>query len=163
EDLGGAARSPHDARHADPVVLWRIREACGAAPRAAARTAPMDRDQSLHLDRIRHLRESFAEANERLVARLRSVDDERAERPPGGGGGGGRMGWPVGAVPTGSAGVIGGGLPAAQPLPAAFEPRTWETVAAGIPVRTEAPAAFEPPRTVRRQDAIAALEAAGQR
>ena len=35
-----------------------------------------------HRARVGHLRESFAEANERLVARLRGADDDAAERVP---------------------------------------------------------------------------------
>ena len=37
----------------------------------------MDAVQSQHLGRVRQLREAFAEANERLVARLRGASDER--------------------------------------------------------------------------------------
>ena len=44
----------------------------------------MDGVQAAHLARVRHLRESFASANERLVARLRGATDEAAERASGG-------------------------------------------------------------------------------
>ena len=123
----------------------------------------MDQKQSAHLDRVRHLRESFAEANERLVARLRRVPDEAAERAPDHGWSAAQIGWHVAAVTTRFAGVISGDIAGAQPLPADFAPRTWGAIVAAIPPRLKAPAAFEPPRTVKRADAIAALEGAGMR
>src|SRR6185436_4591598 len=103
----------------------------------------MDAKQSQHLDRVRHLRESFAEANERLVARLRRADDEAAERAPEKGWSAAQIGWHVAAVTTRFAGIISGDLAGAQPLPADFTPRSWEVVAAAIPPRLQAPAAFE--------------------
>jgi DinB family protein len=123
----------------------------------------MDAKQAQHLDRVRHLRESFVEANERLVARLRRVDDEAAERVPEKGWSPAQIGWHVATVTTRFAGVISGDLAGAQPLPADFTLRPWDEIAAAIPTRLQAPAGFEPPRTVRRADAISALEAAGMR
>jgi uncharacterized damage-inducible protein DinB len=123
----------------------------------------VDAAQSQHLSRIRHLRESFTEANERLVARLRSSTDAAAERSPGDGWSAAQIGWHVAAVTTRFAGLISGDVPAAKPLPEDYQERTWAEVAAGMPVRIQASQAVAPPSHVRRADAIAALERAGMR
>lgn len=123
----------------------------------------MDAVQSQHLGRIRHLRESFAEANERLVARLRGATDEAAGRAAAGTWSAAQIGWHVAAVTTRFAGLISGEIAGAQPLPEDFRERTWAEVVASIPQRVQAPAALVPPPGVRRVDAIAALEASGMR
>ena len=51
----------------------------------------------------------------------------------------------------------------AQPLPTDFRERQWAEVVAAVPALGRAPAALEPPPIVRRNDAIAALEASGLR
>src|SRR6185295_2631379 len=142
-------RTWHLARgtlHVAPCT-WHVARDC----------SPMDHKQSLHLDRVRHLRESFVEANERLVTRLRRAVDEAAERVPEKGWSAAQIGWHVAAVTTRFAGLISGDVAGAQPLPVDFAPRAWEAVAGSIPARLQAPAAFEPPRVVKRADAIAAL------
>jgi uncharacterized damage-inducible protein DinB len=116
-----------------------------------------------HFARMRHIRESFAEANERLVARLRRVEHAPAERPPAGGGwSAAQIGWHVAAVTTRFAGLIGGDQPG-TPLPADFVERDWKAIEAAIPARMRAADAFEPPPHVTRDEAVAALEAAGVR
>lgn len=123
----------------------------------------MDAVQSQHLGRIRQLRESFAEANERLVARLRGATDEAAGRAAAGAWSAAQIGWHVAAVTTRFAGLISGEIAGAQPLPEGFCERAWVEVVASIPQRLQAPAALVPPPGVRRGDAIAALEASGMR
>jgi DinB family protein len=123
----------------------------------------MNAKQAQHLARVRHMRESFAEANERLVARLRGAADESAERAPEGGWSAAQIGWHVATVSTRFAGLISGDLQGAQPLPDDFRERSWPEVVASIPEQVRAPAALEPPRGVRRAEAISALEAAGIR
>ena len=123
----------------------------------------MDAVQSQHLGRVRHLRESFAEANERLVARLRGATDEAAGRAPAGAWSAAQIGWHVAAVTTRFAGMISGELAGAQPLPEDYRERAWAEVVAAIPERVQTPSALVPPPGVRRVDAIAALEAAGMR
>jgi DinB superfamily len=114
-----------------------------------------------HRARVGHLRESFAEANERLVARLRSADDESARRVPDGGGwSAAQIGWHVARVTTSFAGVMSGERPGAQAAPPGFVERPWP---AAVADRLEAPAAFQPPAGVTRMEAIAALEASGMR
>lgn len=117
-----------------------------------------------HRARIGHLRESFAEANERLVARLRAADDDGARRvPEGGGWSAAQIGWHVAKVTTRFAGLMSGELPGAQPLPSGFVERPWAEVASQVADRLEAPAGFQPPPVVARMEAISALEASGIR
>ena len=121
----------------------------------------MDKAQSEHLARVHHLRESFVEANERLVSRLRRVSNEAAEREADGAWSAAQIGWHVAAVTTRFAAMIAGDIGGPQPLPEGFRERAWAEVAAAVPERAKAPAAVSPPPGVRRADAIAALEASG--
>jgi hypothetical protein len=123
----------------------------------------MDATQARHLARVRHLRESFATANERLVARLRAATDEQAARSLAGGWTPAQIGWHVAAVTSRFAGVISGDMKGAVPLPDGFVETPWEQVAAAIPAQLKAPDALAPPPSATRHDAIAALEAAGMR
>ena len=116
-----------------------------------------------HLTRVRHLRESFAEANERLVARLRRVDDHAAEKHAAGDWSAAQIGWHVAKVSARFAGIMSGELPGAQPLPDGFQPREWSELVAGIPAKLKAPSIAEPPSSVRRSEAISRLEASGVR
>jgi uncharacterized damage-inducible protein DinB len=119
----------------------------------------MDAAQARHLSRVRHLRESFAAANEHLVTRLRASEDEAAERPAGGGWSAAQTAWHVASVSTRFAALLAGDVPAAKPLAADFVERPWGEIAAGIPDKLEAATAAMPPARVTRHDAIAALEA----
>jgi hypothetical protein len=123
----------------------------------------MDKAQSEHLARVHHLRESFVEANERLVGRLRRVSDEAAEREAEGAWSAAQIGWHVARVTTRFAAMIAGDIGGPQPLPDGFCERPWVEVAAAVPARATAPAAVTPPPCVRRTDAVAALEASGTR
>ena len=123
----------------------------------------MDRQQSEHLSRVRHLREAFAAANEHLVSRLREADDEAAHRAVDGRWSAAQVGWHVAAVSTRFAAVLAGDVPAAKPLPADFVERPWAEIQAAIPGRLEASPAAVPPPGVTRHDAIAALEASAVR
>jgi DinB family protein len=121
----------------------------------------MDAVQAAHMARIRHLRESFASANERLVARLRGASDEAAERHNPAGWSAAQIGWHVATVSTRFAGMIAGDTTGPQPLPESFQERPWAEIAASIPNRLQAPAALHPPPAVKRTEAVAALEASG--
>jgi len=123
----------------------------------------MDGVQAAHMARVRHLRESFASANERLVARLRGASDEAAERHPPDGWSPAQIGWHVASVSTRFAAMIAGDAAGPQPLPDAFQERSWAEIAASIPDRLQAPAAAHPPPAVKRTEAVAALEASGTR
>ena len=124
----------------------------------------MDPARARHLERLRHIRESFAEANERLVARLRRVDHGAAERGPEGGGWSvAQIGWHVAAVTTRFANLMSGDAAGVQPLPPDFVERDWAAIGGSIPSRLQAPRSTEPPPRVTRDEAVAALEAAGVR
>jgi hypothetical protein len=124
----------------------------------------MDQKLSVHYARLRHIRESFAEANERLVARLRGATDEDAQRPPEAGAWTvAQIGWHVAKVSTTFAAVMSGERQGARPLPADFKEHDWAAIVQRLPDRIEAAAAFHPPPGVTRHDAIANLEASGIR
>jgi hypothetical protein len=123
----------------------------------------LDAKQAGHLARVRHLRASFAAANEHLVKRLRAASDEAAERQPAEGWSAAQVGWHVASVNTRFAALIAGEVPAARPLDAGFVERPWEAVAAAIPPKLQAAAAARPAGPVTRHDAIAALEASAVR
>ena len=117
-----------------------------------------------HRARVGHLRESFAEANERLVARLRGVDDEAGRHVPGDGGwSAAQIGWHVARVTTRFAGIMSGELPGAQPVAADFVERPWAEIAPTVADRLEAPPSVQPPPGVARMEAISALEASGMK
>ena len=120
----------------------------------------MDQKSSDHLARVRHLREEFASANERLVKRLREAEDGAAERAPAGGGwSAAQIGWHVASVNTRFAAVIAGDAPAARPLPDDFVEKPWTAIASEMPEKLQAPSAAVPPPHVHKRDAVAALEA----
>jgi DinB family protein len=123
----------------------------------------MDGMYAVHLARVRHLRESFASANERLVARLRGATDEAAERHSGDRWSAAQIGWHVAAVSTRFAAMIAGDATGPQLLPDSFQERPWAEIAASIPDRLQAPAAVHPPAAVKRIEAVAALEASATR
>ena len=90
----------------------------------------MDQKLSAHYARLRHIRESFAEANERLVARLRGATDEAAHRAPEAGAWTvAQIGWHVARVSTTFAALISGERQGARPLPADFKERDWAAIA----------------------------------
>jgi DinB family protein len=123
----------------------------------------MDELRSAHLARVRHLRESFASANERLVARLRGASDEAAERHVAGGWSAAQIGWHVATVSTRFAAVIAGDLGGPLPLPVGFQERPWSEIAAAVPERLQASPAVHPPPVVRKTEAVAALEASAMK
>ena len=120
----------------------------------------MDSKGADHLTRVRHLREEFGSANERLVKRLRSSDDHAAERVSAEGGwSAAQVGWHVATVNTRFAALLSGDIPAVKPLPDDFQEKPWKDIAAELPEKIQASAAAMPPPHVKRADAIAALEA----
>lgn len=120
-------------------------------------------NQTTQASRAADVRRAFTEANQRLIARLRGAEPAAAERTVEGAWSAAQIGWHVAAVTTRFAGMISGDIPAAQPLAEGFRERTWTDVAAAIPDRLEAPAAALPPAAVWCADAVAALEASGER
>lgn len=124
----------------------------------------MDTVLSRHYARLRHLRESFAEANERLVALLREADEHAADQPPPDGGWSpAQVGLHVARVTTRFAALIAGDVPGVERLPQDFTEREWSAIAGAIPARLRTSPAFMPPPHVKRMEAIAALEASAVR
>ena len=123
----------------------------------------MDQQQSEHLARVRHLRETFAAANERLVGRLRGASDEAAQAGAEGKWSAAQLGWHVAAVTSRFAGLISGDVPGAGPLPPDFVERPWADIVSAIPAQLNAPLPTVPPPGTTRHNAISALEAAGMR
>src|SRR3954464_4321506 len=121
----------------------------------------MQATQSAHAARVRHLRESFTAANERLVARLGGASDESAERPVPGAWSAAQIGWHVATVSARFAALVAGDMAGPQPLPELFQERPWNQIAASIPERLQAPPVAHPPPAVKRTEAVAALEASG--
>lgn len=118
----------------------------------------MDPARARHLERLRHIRESFAEANERLVARLRRVEHGAAERgPEGGGWSAAQIGWHVAAVDASFAGLVSGENPGAKPLADGVSERPWPEIVAAMPEKIEAGKRVQPPADVRRDDVLKAL------
>ena len=115
----------------------------------------MDTAQSRHLARILHLRQSFAEANERLVARMRKAGDEAARQSRDGGWSAAQIGWHVAAVTTSFAAIMTGDRAAAHALPADFREREWSEIAAAVPSRLTAPPPAAPPAVVECEEAVA--------
>jgi hypothetical protein len=133
-------------------------------PDRSRKEEAVEQERARHLARLRHVRESFAEANERLVARLRRAHHVAAERGPGEGAwSAAQIGWHVAAVTTRFANLVSGEVPGVQQLPDGFVERDWHAIAAEIPARLQAPRGSEPPPRVSRDEAVAALEAAGVR
>jgi hypothetical protein len=119
----------------------------------------MDETQAAHLARVRHLRESFSAANERLVSRLRAASDEAAERHVADAWSAAQVGWHVATVSTRFAAMVAGDLAGPQPLAHSFQERPWAEIAASIPDQLQAPSAVQPPPDVKRSAAMSALEA----
>jgi DinB superfamily len=117
-----------------------------------------------HEARVARIREAFAEANRRLLARLRGATEEAAARvPEDGGWSAAQIGWHVATVSSRFAGLISGEVPGAQPLGEDFHERAWSAIVAGMPARLQAPGAVQPPANVTRVQALSMLEAAADR
>jgi hypothetical protein len=125
----------------------------------------MDTARAAHFARIRHLRESFAEANERLVARLRRADEHAAQQAPAQGAwSAAQIGLHVAKVTASFADLMSGDAPGAGPLPEGFHERDWaREIVPRIPPQLKASPRFEPPPHATRDAAVAALESAGLR
>ncbi|MEO5895584.1 MAG: DinB family protein [Vicinamibacterales bacterium] len=121
----------------------------------------MDAAGGAHLSRVRHLREAFSSANERLVGRLRAAEDGAAETSIGSAWSAAQVGWHVAAVNTRFAALISGDAPHAKPLPDGFQEKPWAEIESALPEKIDAPTSAHPPAGVTRHDVIAALEASG--
>jgi len=102
------------------------------------------------------------EATGRLRARLVSATPDEASVVPGVGG------WTAAQVVHHVAGfnqllaaIVSGAVPAARAAAADFQPRQWTDILATLGGRFDAPAQLHFPPDVTRDDALAALDAAG--
>jgi hypothetical protein len=117
-----------------------------------------------HNHRIARLRRAFVEANGRFLARLRGVDDDATVQAAADGGwSAARIGWHVASVSSEFAGLMSGEVAGARRLADDFRERAWGEIVANIPVHVQAPLPMRPPAEVTRSEAIALLEASGER
>ena len=99
----------------------------------------MEEGRAAHLARVRHLREAFASANERLVARLRGASNEAAERHVQGGWSAAQIGWHVATVSTRFAAMIAGDLAGGAAAADTFRSAPGRRLPSAIPERLQAP------------------------
>jgi uncharacterized damage-inducible protein DinB len=110
-----------------------------------------------HAELIARTRQTYREAHERFVKRLREAADDAVHRvPPDGGWSAAQIGWHVAAVDGQFADIVSGARPAAQPLSPGSVEKSWGEIVAGIPQRIEAGKRVQPPADVRR-DAVLEL------
>lgn len=107
-----------------------------------------------HAALIARSRQSYREAHDRFVARLRKAPDDAVHRaPPGGGWSAAQIGWHVAAVDGQFADLMSGARPGAQPLAGGASEIPWTELVAGLPPRIEAGKRVQPPPDARR-DAV---------
>jgi hypothetical protein len=122
---------------------------------------PVNQDHNNHIARLRR---AFAEANGRFLARLRGVDDDAAVRAAADGGwSAAQIVWHVASVSSQFARLMSGEVAGARRLADDFRERAWGEIVADIPARLQAPLTARPPAEVTRSEAIALLEASGER
>jgi uncharacterized damage-inducible protein DinB len=111
-----------------------------------------------HAQLIARTRQSYREAHERLVKRLREADGEAAHRAPADGGwSAAQIGWHVAAVDASFAGLLSGERPGAQPLPEGAHEKSWPEILKGMPPRIEAGKRVQPPPDARRDEVLTLL------
>jgi uncharacterized damage-inducible protein DinB len=112
-----------------------------------------------HTELIARSRQSYREAHDRFVTRLRDAPDELVHRPAGDGGwSAAQIGWHVAAVDGQFADLVSGARPGAQPLAGGVSEKPWSELVAGIPPRIEAGKRVQPPPDARRDAVLASLE-----
>jgi uncharacterized damage-inducible protein DinB len=111
-----------------------------------------------HAELIARVRQSYREAHERFVTRLREAGDEAVHRAPADGGwSAAQIGWHVAAVDASFAGLISGERPGAQPLPEGAPARSWTEILQGMPGKIEAGKRVQPPPDARRDEVLKLL------
>jgi len=111
-----------------------------------------------HAQLIERTRQSYREAHDRLVKRLREADDEAVHRAPADGGwSAAQIGWHVAAVDASFAGLLSGERPGAQPLPEGAQEKTWAEILQGMPAKIEAGKRVQPPAGARRDEVLTLL------
>jgi len=121
-----------------------------------------------HIELMTRTRQSYREAHERFVKRLREAEDDAVHRSPAGGGWSVvQIAWHVAAVDGQFAEIVSGARPVAQPLGPDAGEKPWTDLVAGMPQKIEAGKRVQPPPDVRREavldllsDSAAKLDAA---
>ena len=117
-----------------------------------------------HAELIARTRQSYREAHQRLVTRLREAPDAAVhQRPADGGWSAAQIGWHVAAVDGRFADLITGTRAGAQPLAPGTAETPWPQLLAGIPTKIEAGKPVQPPPDVRRDDVLRQLAEAAER
>jgi uncharacterized damage-inducible protein DinB len=117
-----------------------------------------------HEQLMARTRQSYREAHERLVQRLRAAPDEAVHRtPPDGGWSAAQIGWHVAAVDGQFADLVSGARPGAQPLAGGLAEKPWEEIVNGIPRKIEAGKRVQPPADARRDAVLDLLAASAAR
>jgi uncharacterized damage-inducible protein DinB len=107
-----------------------------------------------HHELIARTRQSYREAHDRFVKRLRAAAEDAVHRTPADGGwSAAQIGWHVAAVDGQFAEIVSGARPVAQPLGADAAEKPWPDLVAGMPRKIEAGKRVQPPADVRR-DAV---------
>lgn len=111
-----------------------------------------------HSELIARTRQSYREAHERFVKRLREAADDAVHRVPADGGwSAAQIGWHVATVDGQFADLVSGARPGAQPLANGAGEKPWPEILADIPQRIEAGKRVQPPADVRRDVVLALL------
>ena len=111
-----------------------------------------------HSELIARSRQTYREAHERFVKRLREAPDDAVHGiPPGGGWSAAQIGWHVAAVDGQFAALVSGSGPGAQPLAEGKAETPWPELVAGIPARIEAGRRVQPPPDAKRDAVLAML------
>jgi uncharacterized damage-inducible protein DinB len=109
------------------------------------------------------MRRAFREAHGRFTARLKAASADAAERPgEDGGWSPAQIAWHVAAVNLAFAALLSGERPA-PPLPDDFSERSWDDISSAMPAKLEASGRSVPAPSVKMADALAALEASGDK
>ena len=111
-----------------------------------------------HSELIARSRQSYRDAHERFVKRLREAPEDAVHRAPAEGGwSAAQIGWHVAAVDGQFADLVSGARPGAQPLAGGAAEKAWTEIVAGIPQRIEAGKRVQPPPDAQRDAVLAML------
>ena len=111
-----------------------------------------------HTELIDRSRQSYREAHERFVKRLREAPEDAVHRAPAEGGwSAAQIGWHVAAVDGQFADLVSGARPGAQPLGGGVSEKPWTEIVARIPQRIEAGKRVQPPADAQRDAVLAML------
>lgn len=112
-----------------------------------------------HTSLITRSRQTYREAHERFVKRLRDAPEQAVQQKPADGGwSAAQIGWHVATVDGQFADLVSGSRPA-QPLPDGAPEPSWAETVANIPSKLEAGKRVQPPPEVSRDEVLGLLAA----